>query len=409
MKSKKLYLFASVTAAVLALAVVYTLYTLWLSETERRSHITVGFIYDGDGSTPYTENFMNAAKQLDVTYEDKVTVIERFNVPYDGSVEVLDELVSKGCDLIVTNSYGYGEYVKEFAGSHPDIQFCQATGDNANSGSVVKNYHTFMGAIYQGRYLCGMAAGMKLRQMIDEGVISGNEALVGYVAAYPYAEVISGYTAFFLGVRSQCSSAVLKVKYANSWSSYAAEKRLAEQLINEGCVLISQHSDTVGPAVACENADKPYPVYHVGYNRDMLEVAPMTSLTSCHIDWAPYITAAVKAMLQDKEIEDVVKGSIHGLDAGGGIKEGWVKLLPLNEAICTKEMISAISEAEEDMASGNIHVFKGDYIGVDVDDPSKTYDLNREYIENENASAPSFRYILRDVIVIEEDTDSGKK
>ena len=157
-----------------------------------------------------------------------------------------------GCDLIFTTSYNYGTVTKEFAEKYPGIEFCMATCANANEEPVLKNYHTFMGKIYQGRYTAGVAAGMKMKELIKEGVITEQQAKIGYVAAYPYAEVISGYTAFLLGVRSVVPDAVMTVRYTNKWNDYRTEKKYAKGLIDEGCVIISQHSDTAGPATACE-------------------------------------------------------------------------------------------------------------------------------------------------------------
>ena len=155
---------------------------------------------------------------------------------------------------------------------------------------MLPNYHTFMGTIYQGRYISGIVTGMKLRELIEQKKLTPAQAKIGYVAAFPYAEVISGYTAFFLGVRSVVSEAVMTVSYTNTWSNTTTERKLAEKLIDEGCVIIAQHSDTTGPATACETASTRDGklVFHVGYNQTMTDVAPTTSLVSTRINWTPY-------------------------------------------------------------------------------------------------------------------------
>ena len=260
-----------------------------------------------------------------------------------------------------------------------------------------------MGEIYQGRYLAGMIAGMKLTELIDQGIIDQSEALIGYVGAYPYPEVISGYTAFFLGARSECPSVRMKVRYTNKWSNYMLEKEVAGKLIEEGCVVISQHSDTIGPAVMCENADAGHPVFHVGYNQDMTDVAPTTSLIVTRIDWSVYMSAAVGAVLEAAKIEDVVEGNVHGNDVGGGLEEGWVKMLQANPAIVPQGSKKQIKKTISKIKKGRIQVFKGDFIGVDPQDPTDTWDLNEAYPENARASAPSFHYILEDVITVEDD------
>ncbi len=374
--------------------------TWFAKDVNENRHITVGFVFDGDESAPYSYNFIRAIHQIESQYGDKVTVIPVRNITEDHIAEALDTLAEQKCDLIVTTSYGYAAYTKEFAGEHPEIEFIEATGDNANTDPVYDNYHTFMGEIYQGRYVAGIAAGMKLEEMIQNGIISPEEAVIGYVAAFPVAEVISGYTAFFLGIRSRVPTATMKVCYTNSWSDYVMEKEYTEKLIADGCVIISQHSDTIGPAVACEEADEPHPVYHVGYNQSMMDVAPTTSLISTRINWTPYILGAVDAVLKQKKIEDHVSGTVRGNDMSASFNKNWVQMVELNTIIATKGTQEEIDQAIRSFKNGKVHVFKGDYIGVNPDDPNDIWDLNTEFKENKNASSPSFHYVLKDVIEI---------
>lgn len=362
--------------------------------------IKVGLIVDGDESTPYSENFIRAMDTMKMEFGDDIDIMIRCNVPYEDVDEVLRELADKGCDIIFTNSYGYGETVKAVAAEYPAVQFCQATCDNADK-SMVSNYHTFMGEIYEGRYIAGMVAGLKLTELIDKGVIIPEEAWIGYVGAYPYPEVISGYTAFLLGARQTCPSARMRVKYTNTWTSYMKEKEIAGELIDEGCIIISQHSDTIGPAVMCESAETDHPVFHVGYNQDMIDVAPTTSLIGTRINWTPYIRDSIKATMNNRKIEEVIRGHVHGNDIGAGFEKGWVEMLELNPAIAPEGGAELVNRSIEDFKNGRIHVFRGDYIGLNPTDPSDSWDLNTEYPENSDSSAPTFRYVLKDVIVVE--------
>ena len=402
MTADKKNLLCAVIAALLALSVFYFIYRYNYNTEEAKDVVTVGFVYDGDESTPYTANFIHAAKQLKAEYGKKVKIIERFNVPTEEAEETLKELAEKKCDIIFTNTYEYGETAKKVAESYPKIQFCAATCDNANEKPIIENYHTFMGEIYQGRYVSGLAAGAKLSEMIKDGTISSSQAIVGYVAAFPHAEVISGYTAFFLGVREQCPSAVMKVKYVNTWNSFALEEKAANDLINKGCVIISHHTNSIGTAVACEESDRELPAYHVGYNQDMSEIAPTTELISCRLDWAPYYKSAVEALLKGENIEKHLDANIHGNDASAGFDEGWVTMYDPNPAIASNNCKKIIDTAIAEISKHNAHIFKGDYKGTDPSDPSDTYDLNNEYFENKDSSAPSFHYVLDDIITIEE-------
>ncbi|MCR4586687.1 MAG: BMP family ABC transporter substrate-binding protein [Lachnospiraceae bacterium] len=364
--------------------------------------IKVGFVYDGDESAPYTYNFIRAQKAVADEYDNRVHIIVKNNITDEYCEEALQQLVDAGCDLIFTTSYGYGEYAKKFAIDHPEIQFCEATCDNANQAPLCPNYHTFMGEIYSGRYISGLAAGMKLKELIDTGRISADMAKIGYVAAYPYAEVISGYTAFLLGVRQIVPDAVMSVIYTNTWGDYSLEKSTAERLISEGCIVISQHSDTIGPAVACENAKVTHPVIHVGYNDSMVDVAPTTSLISSRINWTPYIVAAVGAVLQDKMIEKCVDANVYGNDCAAGFDRDWVQMVELNSYIAADGTDEMIEKTIEEFKKGKVMVFKGDHTGVDPFDPADTIDLKRGYVENERSSAPTFHWVLNDIITIEE-------
>ena len=205
-------------AALITCILVVGLAGVWhcvVQKSQVKESIKVGFVYIGDESNPYVYNFIRAQKSIENQFGDKVQVVEKFNVPENAVEEPLVELAKEKCDVIFATSYGYGKTTKEVAKKYPEIQFCQATGDNANQNPIVSNYHTYMGAVYQGRYIAGIVAGMKLQEMISEGKITPQDAKIGYVGAYAYAEVISGYTSFYLGVRSVVPEAVMTVKYTN--------------------------------------------------------------------------------------------------------------------------------------------------------------------------------------------------
>ena len=337
---------------------------------------------------------------MEKKYGDKVTILTCSNVLDDQMEDPVRELAAKGCDIIFFN--GYSELVRQLAPEFPDIAFCQTSYMDMNGQAVPDNYHTFKGEAYQGRYVSGIAAGMKIRQLVEEGVISEDQAIVGFVAAFPTSEVISGYTAFLLGVRSVVPQAVMRVCYTETWSSYAEEKNAAQRLIGGGCVIISQHTDTIGPAIACEEASQKQPVYFVGYNQSMSEVAPGTSLVTSRICWEPYVLAAVDALMSNKKIESVVSGRIHGTDVSAGFEKGWVEMIDLNQQAAAPGTQEAMDSTIEQFRRGNTgFVFRGDYTGINPNDPTDTCDLSAGYTENENTSYPLFHYILSDIITID--------
>lgn len=369
--------------------------------TGGKDHLTVGFIYDNDESTPYTYNFSLAKDAVEKKYGERVTIESCSNVLDEEMEEPLRELADKGCDIIFLN--GYSELVMKLAPEYPGTQFCQTSYMDMNGKSVPDNYHTFKGEAYQGRYVSGIAAGMKIKEMISEGIITEDQAIVGFVAAFPTSEVISGYTAFLMGVRSVVPQAVMRVRYTQTWSSYALEKSAAEQLLDEGCVVLSQHTDTIGPAIACEETSESRPVYFVGNNQSMSEVAPGTSLVTSRICWEPYVLSAVEAVMMNRDIESVVSGNIHGHDVSAGFENGWVEMEDLNLQVAADGTQQAMDAAIDRFDKGDVSfVYKGDYTGADPADPSDTCDLREGYIENEYTSYPLFHYILNDIITIDE-------
>ena len=368
--------------------------------------LKIGFVYNADVATAYTINFTRTRTEIEDTFGERVQILEKYNIGEDVSdcERALESLVNGGCKLIFCVSYGHGKAAKNMAQKYPHVQFCHATGDLATTEPVLPNYHSFMGTIHEGRYVCGIIAGMKLQELIATEKIKSGQAKIGYIGAFPYAEVISGYTAFFLGIRSIVPEAKMTVRYTNTWSNHVLEQKFAEKLIEEGCVIISNHSDTAGPATACEKASSKYgkTVFHVGYNQSMIDVAPTTSLCSSRINWSPYMIGAVKAVLEGKSIEKTVKSPYKTNDASAGFDCGWIEVMGINERLLAQGTTEAVEKAINQFKDKNLNVFSGNYIGINPLNPNDVWDLRTPFFECENRSAPSFCYVLRDVIEVEE-------
>lgn len=346
--------------------------------------LKVGFIFIGDENEGYTAAHYAGAKGMQEALglsDDQVII--KWNIPedetcYDAAVDLADQ----GCNIIFANSFGHESYILQAAAEFPDVQFCHATGYQA-AGSGLSNMHNYFTSIYESRYVSGVVAGMKLNEMIADGKITEDTAKVGYVGAYPYAEVISGFTSFFLGVRSQCPSATMEVKYTNSWASFDLEKECAEALIADGCVLISQHADTTGAPTACEAAGVPC----VGYNISMIETAPTQALTSASINWGPYYTYAVQSIIDGTAIET---------DWCRGFAEGADKITELNENAVAEGTAEKVAEVEAAIIDGSLKVFDTSTWTVDGETLDTYVKNDIEYIadgyfhESEFASAPAF-------------------
>lgn len=318
--------------------------------------IKVGFIFLHDENSTYDKNFITAADEacetLGIAPEN---VIKKTNIPEDQTCrEACDDLVDQGCDFIFADSFGHEDYIIEAAKAYPDVQFCHATGTKAHTENL-PNYHNAFASIYEGRYLAGIAAGMKLNEMIADGKITEDQAKMGYVGAYTYAEVISGYTSFFLGARSVCPSVTMEVSFTGSWYDETAEKEAANKLISNGCVLISQHADSMGAPTACEAAGVP----NVSYNGSTVSACPNTFIVSSRIDWAPYLEYAIKAVMDGTEIAH---------DWTGDLTTGSVVLTDVNEQAAAAGTQEAIDKAVEEMKAGTLHVFDTSTFTVTVTD-----------------------------------------
>ena len=394
---KQFILTVAVCAAVLIAASVLT--GFW-QDPQSANVLKVGFIYSEDESTPYTANFVKAQRALEDEYGSRVEIHVKNNVLGRESEQPMRDLIREGVKIIFINMDS--DIPVSLAWEFPEVQFCQASMPSISIEGTPENYHTFNGEIYQARYVSGIAAGMKLRQLLDSGALLPQDALVGYVGANSTAEVISGYTAFLLGVRSVAPEAVMRVRYTGSWSNFAAEKEQTRELINEGCVVIAQHVNTTAPALVCEEAaSNGKTVYHVGYHQSMMDVAPSSSLVSIRTNWAPYAIQAVQAVMNGQVIEDVVEAHPHGRDLSGGFESGWVELMELNRYIAAEGTQEKTDKAIENMKKGKINVFSGNYIGVNPINPADTIDLSLGYKENQYSSNPSFGYVLRDIITVE--------
>ena len=355
--------------------------------------VKLGFIFLHDENSTYDLNFMNAAKEaiaaLGLT-EDQY--IFRTNIPegqecYDAAAELADA----GCNIIFADSFGHEDYIIQAAKEFPNVQFCHSTGTKAHTEGL-SNYHNAFAAIYEGRYLAGVAAGLKLNEMIEAGEFTADEAKMGYVGAFTYAEVVSGYTSFYLGAKSVCPSVTMEVTFTGSWYDETAEKEGANKLIANGCKLISQHADSMGAPTACETAGVP----NVSYNGSTISACPNTFIVSSRINWAPYYEFVVDCVMNGKEIP---------ADWTGTIGTGSVVLTDVNENAAAAGTAEKLAEVSKSLEDGTVHVFdtttftvKGETLTsymADVNtDPEYTGDteviIDGYFHESEMRSAPYF-------------------
>ena len=358
------------------------------------SKVKVGFITLHDENSTYDKNFIDAAKEACANLglvENEDYFIKTNVGETEQCAEVAADLVDAGCNIIFADSFGHEPYMIQVAKENPDVQFCHSTGTRAHTEGLA-NYHNAFASIYEGRYLAGIAAGLKLNAMIEAGDIKAEEAKMGYVGAFTYAEVVSGYTSFYLGAKSVCPTVTMDVTFTGSWYDETLEKEGAEKLIQGGCKLISQHSDSLGAPTACENAGVP----NVSYNGSTQAACPNTYIISSRINWAPYYEYAIKA---------VMDGTAIDADWTGTLSTNSVVLTDLNTTVAAEGTAEAIAAATEKLEKGEIHVFdcstftvKGEALtsykaDVDTDDaytPDTEVVHDGYFSESEFRSAPYF-------------------
>ena len=310
------------------------------------SKVKVGFITLHDENSTYDKNFIDAAKEACANLglvENEDYFIKTNVGETEQCAEVAADLVDAGCNIIFADSFGHEPYMIQVAKENPDVQFCHSTGTRAHTEGLA-NYHNAFASIYEGRYLAGIAAGLKLNAMIEAGDIKAEEAKMGYVGAFTYAEVVSGYTSFYLGAKSVCPTVTMDVTFTGSWYDETLEKEGAEKLIQGGCKLISQHADSLGAPTACENAGVP----NVSYNGSTQAACPNTYIISSRINWAPYYEYAIKA---------VMDGTAIDADWTGTLSTNSVVLTDLNTTVAAEGTAEAIAAATEKLEKGEIHVF----------------------------------------------------
>ena len=382
---KKIVMMILCVVAVLGLAAC--------GKDDKKGEIKIGLICLHDENSTYDKNFIDAMKEMqkDLGLSDDQIIIKTNIDETSACLDACKDLVDHGCTLIFADSFGHEDFMIQAAKQFKDVQFCHATGTRAHTEKL-PNYHNAFANIYEGRYAAGVAAGLKLNEMIESGKITADKAVMGYVGAFTYAEVISGYTSFYLGAKSVCPTVTMKVQFTGSWYDETGEKEAANALINKGCVLISQHADSMGAPTACETAGVP----NVSYNGSTVKACPNTFIVSSRINWAKYYAFAVNCVKEGKEIP---------ADWTGGFAEGSVELSDINEAAAAPGTKAKVEETIAALKAGTLKVFATDTFtvkGAKLDSYKADIDTDKDYTpdtevisdgyfhESEKRSAPAF-------------------
>ncbi|MCQ2452639.1 MAG: BMP family ABC transporter substrate-binding protein [Oscillospiraceae bacterium] len=369
---------------------------------DQLSKTKVGFIFLHDENSTYDNNFMAAG--IEACDSLGVEYILKTNIPEGQECyEAACDLADSGCNIVFADSFGHEAYMIQAAKEYTDVQFCHATGVKAHTEGL-SNYHNAFASIYEARYLAGVAAGLKLNEMIDDGKITAEEAKMGYVGAYTYAEVISGYTSFYLGAKSVCPTVTVDVTFAGSGYDETAEKEGAQKLIDNGGVLISQHADSMGAPTACETAGVP----NVSYNGSTIAACPNTFLVSSRINWVPYMQYMIGKTAMSEKIST---------DWTGNLETASVQLTDLNEAVAAAGTAEKLAEVSKKLSSGEVKVFdaatftvNGEKVSTYLADINDWGDytgeteaiVNGAFAESSNRSAPAFDLRIDGITLLDE-------
>ncbi len=319
--------------------------------------LKVGVILIGDENEGYSYahilGIQNAIKELGYTESD-IKVIYKYKVLEDQSAyDAAVDLVQQGCKLVISNSYGHQAFTQQAAEKYPEVDFIAMTGDTAKL-SGLDNLHNAFTKVYESRYVSGVVAGMKVKELLDSGKLTdknkdeNGNVRIGYVGAMEFAEVISGFTAFYLGIKSVCPNVVMEVNFTNSWYSPTDEAAAAKALAAKGCVIIGQHADSTGaPSAVEELHDAGEVIYCVGYNIDMLAVAPDSALTSATNNWSAYYKVALKAAYEGTDIPQ---------NWAQGYKENAVAITAIS-ANAAPGTADKVAEVEAALKAGTLHIF----------------------------------------------------
>ncbi len=375
------------------------------ADFEVKDDFKIGFICLHDENSTYDLNFLNAAEAVQKALGlPNSQVIIKKNIPEtDACYQAAADLVDQGCNVVFANSFGHEDFMIQAAKEFKDVEFCHATGTKAHTEGL-DNYHNAFANIYEGRFLAGIAAGMKLNEMIEAGEFTAEQAKIGYVGAFTYAEVMSGYTSFYLGAKSVCPTVTMDVQFTGSWFDINEESNAAKALIARDCKLISQHADSMGAPSACEEAGVP----NVSYNGSTYDACPTSFIVSSAINWAPYYMYIIECANTGKAID---------ADWCGGIAEGSVVLTGINLDVAAEGTVEAIEKAIAEFKAGTLKVFDTDTFTVagaklttylaDVDtDAAFTPDTeviaNGFFDESAKRSAPYFDIRIDGITLVNE-------
>lgn len=333
--------------------------------------LKVGFLFPSNNDATDTASHVEGIRKMQVeTGLSDAQVIIKKNVGKDNCASEIDGLVEKGCNLIFACDKTFEQDVIDAASRYPEVQFCQEDGKKAKK-SGLDNMHNFYVRLYEAYYAAGVAAGMKLNDMLNHGSISSSNCVIGFVADEESPENISCLNAFYLGVGNVCSQASMLVRYVDSRGVYDDDGEAAKQLVKAGVGMMCQHTYTTAVAAVCAENDIPV----VGNEVNIINAAPKEAITSAVADWSVYYIYAVNC---------VINGEAIDVDWCEGYEDGAVTLTQLNDTILVDGTVERLKEVEKNLRNGKEKVFDTEDMTIGGDNLKELAETDKDYKKYKN-------------------------
>ena len=376
-----------------------------IQQFNTESNLKIVLLLSENLSTRDVENHRSAVIKLSETFKiDSSKILIKEKVSENECFNIVKKTINDGYNLIFAVGKDLEDYIVQSATEHPKVQYCIADSKQAIT-SGMDNLHSYSLNDAESRYLVGVVAGMKLKDLIDNGEIKEEQAIIGYVASFENSENVSAYTAFYLGAKSVVPSVDMKVKFTESEYDEDLEKKTANALIANGCVLLAQQSNTNSIAENCEQ----YGVYYVGCLQSSADIAPNFAVVSTDEDWSSCYAQIVDSIIKD---EDLPSGWYSSIDTSAvGVTE--IKKNAFASINKYDETKALVAETQEKLKSKTLHIFdtanwkvNGETITSTLTDELKADYGGKEYIdkgrfmEYELTTLPKFAFKIDGIEIL---------
>lgn len=261
--------------------------------------VLVGPINDKGYNQAHYEAMQRVAREIPgvkFIYVDKVNPSDRPNVKVE---QVVDDLISQGANLIITDSDDFKDGTREAAKANPNIPFVHISGDDVLAGRNPPNLGNIFGKMEYGKLIGGCAAALTTKT----GKISFLGALINDETRRLTNAAYLGARYCWTKVRNQPAQSLgFKVTWIGFWFNLPGvtldATKVADDFINTGYdVNISGIDTTEGLIETRKAADAGKQVWAVAYDyRDGCVEAPQVCLGVPYFNWFPAYKNLVQAV-----------------------------------------------------------------------------------------------------------------